>query len=181
MRICLLNCPQRRKKEKRHYICRAFSLYNYFKSTVRTYFTDITSSSLRKKCFFICLLKPNLKLTVFLLMRSFYRTVLEETWPRKCSYEGHCSLQYLLACITSITLKFLNSRQPRATLPGLVYRWLSTVFPILWSLTAWRDSSPCMTVGKLPRASWTKFATSLTSKSFKSSEYTDGNELRNTA
>lgn len=84
--------------------------------------------------------------------------------------QEHYSLQHLLAQAQSPQSELPICRQPRVTLPGLVYRWLSTVFPILCSLTAWRDSSPCMTVGKLPKASWTKFATSLTSKSFKSSE-----------
>jgi hypothetical protein len=38
-----------------------------------------------------------------------------------------------------------------------------------------------MMVGRLPRVSWTKLATSRTSKSFNSSEYTAGKELKNTA
>lgn len=68
-----------------------------------------------------------------------------------------------------------------AFLPGLVYNWLSTVFPMHWSFTAWRESSAFVTIGKLPRVSRTKFATSLTSKSFNNSEYTAGKELRKIA
>ena len=65
--------------------------------------------------------------------------------------------------------------------PGLLYSWLSTVLPMHCSFTACSVSSTCTTVGRLPRVSWTKLATSRMSKSFNSSEYTAGKELRNTA